>query len=465
MSEYPLPDDRFSAETYITALENVIERYTALGDPVVYKDAALDGMAATTASSCLAFLKKLGLLETEKQGVYIPPDFIIHFVESGYDTSTQSALDVYSSLDENELYKEARFALGRGEYELNELAEQIADRKEIEEVDEVEKFLEILDMINLLRFDPDEVPEDNTELGHEQESQRTEENISAKSILDLDSVQIDYEELPRRANPEQLLDILKVLNQGGTWQNEGIADESGINGKYVSGNLKYGQLLGFIDRTEEGVILTDEGIELAFKDEFDEEAGKMFREQLATIPEYMAILQALADEGLSEADLIENEDVLRILKRDFGLRTESSDKLKRAISVLFKTLDVAGYGELKEASGSYPTRFRFGEDRNLADILSSLVEMDHIELKVEETEAELDDVVEEAGTSEEESASDSIQEGTTSAMDVEKEHASSSGKLDRTSTGIVELNIQVDIEKMDSAELEAKLKLIKEYLL
>lgn len=482
MTDHPLPLTRFTAEKHREALENLVERYSAVQEPVHYKEAALDDMNEATCSSCLRFFKDIGLIEAEKQGVYVPKDETIEYVSSKFDSESNTHSKLYNHLNNIDIIEEARFFLSRDEYEFNDLAEEIAQQEEgleDENIDKIIRFLDIVDGINLLKSS-NSPPVSNSKSETKEENDNTEtkkqtsDTNSRPDLKDSFSVQ----ELAKRAQPDQILEICEILKQGGTWSLEDIEDETEFNSNYVTGNLKLGEQLGFLNESESGVSLTDKGFELAFEGELNERSCRMFQEGLKKVDSYVALLEASLKKPPEDTSVIENTDLIRVMRTELGVRDQKESILKRKITVFFKTLEVAGFGEYKQASGTYPTRFKVGDTYSVTSIVDTLTE--DTNNKGRKTDNSTDDK-QTNGESDNNSSKDGGAKGEERKGEVAVElqepqeqqadpqmiadGSTSEREVTTMANQNVEVNIEIELADLDSAELEAKLELIEQYLM
>lgn len=488
MTEFALPLSRFTAETHLTALNNLIERYDAMDEPVYYKEAALGDMDETTCSSCLRFFSDIGLLNKEDRGVYTPRETLVEYSETDFSPESEAFSKIREELeDENEVFQEAVFFLGRESIDNDELAVRIVEQEEDldeDETDQVQRFLEISERLNLLR-----VPESAS-----QETEKTsEESISEESVGDSESksqmetaavsvpdADIELSDLPSRGDPDSLIDLCGVLKDGGTWSKDELSDDGRIdyNNNKLNGNLNLGRRLGFIEENDEGeYLLSDKGYELVFEGDTTEASRRLFRDGVRSFPEYLSILDKLESEraGTGSSGDVENTEIIQLLRTKFSLREPTEDPLKRATTVFFKTLEAAGFGEYKAAGGGYPTRFGVGENYNLTEILDELTPDVEAEAEQAQQTAESQEAQDASRSQKSEVARDET--GTSSSggpgkddsdTDSTTESSSTSDSVSASSSNesreiVAEVNVELDVAEMDTAELEAKLDLLAEY--
>lgn len=301
---------------------------------------------------------------------------------------------------------------------------------------------------------------------------------------DLETVTIESDDIPLRGSPDEFLILIDELKGTGTRQigelNEEIDDFGSTN---MSANVKYGENLGFIERTPDGIILTEEGVELAYAHENGDDLSNLFKVGLQQEDSYLALL--LEFEGDSDyQSLIKNSDLLQVMYQNHDLREEKDTVLKRAASILFETLELAGYGEMKEAGGDYPRRFSFSDSWNTDSAISELVidESKGEDFSVdnaasdsqdgESEEPETRDISPDQQSEQESDGEDAIDEG--AASEEGPEVPSGNGergraeKLEKEDSGeqevVIDINLHIDVNEMDSAELGKKIEHINKLI-
>lgn len=483
MTTEALPLKRYSADLHVEALNNLVERYKRMEEPVHYREAALDSMNETTCSSCLRFFKDVSILETEKQGVYIPTEEVLQYANTDFDPESEAYEGLRSQLEDNEIFKEASFFLQRESYENEELAEAIIGQEEDlsgEEKPRVITFIEIMEQLNLLRGSDgtseegelDESSDSNEEADVEEKVDTQEQNIVSGSA----SEEVEFEELPVRGDVESLFGLIELLKQGGSWDRSDIEEELDIGQTKLRGTIDLGMMLGMIKESDEGYVLSDDGYNLAFEGELNEASRSLFKKGIQSDTPYVAILDAILTRKGGEIDeTIENTDVLQILRTEFSLREPKENRIKRATTVMFKCLEGAGYGEYKPASGEYPTRFKISESYSLPSVVDELLP-DIDDTTDQEPEPESHEEDDEAGDVEEaevfidkdEPVQSSAKSESSVSVDSEESNESDefSETLDRsTGNTTINIDIEVDLGEVDSAELESKLDVLQQYLL
>lgn len=364
MSETALPKDRFGADTYLTALENLIDRYTEEEEPIHYKKAAIN-INETTCSSCLRFFSDIDLIKAEKAGVYIPTKELINFHKKVGSTKELAKSDLDALLSNYGIYHEAKFLAEREAYELEELATEIAGQLGVdkEDISKVERAIEIFEKFDLLAIN-EEGKVSVVTLGEEQKkaNKRTNEKFVEQKELSTDSSPefptTATEIPPTRGDQEKLLAVIEVLSEGGKRPTDEITEEVDLSKRSVTSALRYGRALNFIKDTDDGHGLTENGFELAFATE-DKEKETLFREAISNYRDYQAILYRLiqaAEKTNDDLYQLDQPTVLKQLRTTHGFTDTNEKTLKSAVNTLLKTLAIAGIGEYVAGRGRNTTR-------------------------------------------------------------------------------------------------------------
>lgn len=308
---------------------------------------------------------------------------------------------------------------------------------------------------------------------------------SAKGFTrgELASVTIETDDIPIRGSPEEFLILIDELKGSGTRKigdiNEAIDDFGRTN---LSGNVKYGENLGFIERTTDGIILTEKGVELAYAQDNEDNLSNYFKDGLRQEESYLALLMEFEEDSDYQSQ-IKNSDVLQVMYTNHSLREEKDSVLKRATSIIFETLELAGFGEVKEASGGLPTRFNLSDSWETDSALAELVAVEpDDEEKVTETKSdsqngENDGKEDESNSShqhdkddddEDEVAIEEIGELSDGSGGVSGNGDSSQDAHMKSGNGnqdvVINIELHLDVNEMDSAELGKKVKHINELL-
>lgn len=297
---------------------------------------------------------------------------------------------------------------------------------------------------------------------------------------------IDIDDLPVRGDPEQFLIAASYLKEGGSRKVGDLDDEIDEYGRTnLSGNLKIGEILNFIDRTSEGVALTDSGYELAFAAEEGEFYSNLFREGIQSANPYLKLLKGVAADYEEDFDsIVKNSDILQVMRTQFGLREVDESKLKRAISTLFEVLEEAGYGERKQASGDYPIRFSFSGEWTLMSMIEDLTQDSNTQNQTGSTSSEEQTEEEKPLQKDSDGSAEEIQDGLSDEENKEENHpAEKAGlKIDggreyspenkvegskSTSENYnvdISVSIDLDVNNMDTAEFEQKMEHLSKLL-
>ncbi|WP_152043497.1 ATP-dependent nuclease [Salinigranum salinum] len=362
MSDIPLPLDRFSSDTYLTALEDLVNRYTQEEEPIHYKKAAIN-VSESTCSSCLKYFSDIGLIEAEKAGVYTPSKPVIGYFRKVGDSKDQAKAEIREILDEYELFSDVLFLIDSGEFGLEELSNKVSGQLGIdkENTSSVAKAIEIFAQFGFVEIedsgdDPvvqSSIPSDSnsfdlqasttSETGEIDPDDSQSARQSLDSTFDTDDIpDIDFP--PTRGGPEGLLELVDVLSEGGTHSNDSLTESLDVSPRSLRGTTQYGRALGFVEEREDGYALTDEGFELSFASkESDQE--ELFRNSIRQYPTYRYILQSSLSELGDEADSIDSPTIRKELRTTFGFREKKDDTLRDGITTLLQTLDAAGFGE------------------------------------------------------------------------------------------------------------------------
>lgn len=186
MSELMLPVNGISARLHHRALRNLVDRYESDGEPVHYERAAID-VNAPDCSSALKFFGEIELLNIEKQGVYIPPTYLINYFNKVGATKKEARKELTQQLNDYEVYSEIVFQAKRDEHTIEELAKSVAGQvgADQDEVDQIENLVEILDHLDLVEIDDEteavSVLVDDESEAEEESEQESEEGVNKKS--------------------------------------------------------------------------------------------------------------------------------------------------------------------------------------------------------------------------------------------------------------------------------------------
>lgn len=406
MSEVTLPLDRFSAGTYITSLEGLVDRYEHEGEPIHYKKAATN-VADTTCSSCLRYFNDLGLINAEKQGVYVPSTPTIDYFTKIREAREKAVQQIVSTLHDDDVFDEVIFHLDDGEIELNELAEKTVGGLGLnkEKVSQVERAIEIFAELEALSIDEDECVTIRTEGDASREPVETEdsepETSARKSEKQArDPSDIDPEEIelsPTSGDPESLYQVCTQLKAGGRWTASEIAEETEFAERTVRGHVRYGEELGFINRDEGGYTPTERGYELGFEPELNETTEELFLQGVLEADLYLVLLSRcleLAEE--EEGSVIKSSHCERELRTHLGFTDESESTLKKTINTFLQTIEATGHGEYLVGRRGSETRLELSQT-GLED-LKQAIRVKFIEPSTNQPESETKANSEEEGS-------------------------------------------------------------------
>ncbi|SEL88159.1 AAA family ATPase [Haloferax larsenii] len=389
MSDVPLPLDRFSSETYLTALEDLVNRYVQDEEPVHYKKAAIN-LNETTTSSCLRYFSDINLIEAEKAGVYTPSNPVIDYFRKVGDSKKRAKKEIGGILKEYDLFSEVVFLVETGDFDLDALSTKTAGQLNFDKnnVSSVSKAIEIFSKLGFIELGGTEGDSillssnshENSGIGSKQnpspepnESESDESESVQQSLSgSLDAQQdTDVDFPPTRGGPDALLELVQELSEGGTHSNEDITESLNVSKRKVQGTTQYARALGFVEEREDGYVLTDAGYELAFTSE-EPDIETLFQESVRQYPSYRHIIQATLAVLNDEAESIDSPTIRKELRTTFGFRENKDATLRDAINTLLKTLESAGLGEYIIGRGGASTRLEVSSEelQSLCNLVS-----------------------------------------------------------------------------------------------
>lgn len=183
---------------------------------------------------------------------------------------------------------------------------------------------------------------------------------------------MDEDDLPTRATPEGLHKICREIKSESLSLEE-VSERLPQDTDYIQENADYGALLGFIDKSDDTISLTDRGIGLAYQDGISEESWPVFEAGVRESDVYRELTERVAEEA-GNTDDISQTTVLRVLRLDFGLETDETE-LKTAVNTYLLTLEATGIGQFKLARSGHSTQLELVEGVELQDILDSEAEI------------------------------------------------------------------------------------------
>jgi hypothetical protein len=203
MDEIPLAS-RYSADNYPIALENLVRRYKSENEPVHYSKAQTDELSKDQAQSALKFFGDIELIEVPKQGEYVPPEHIITWIDSIEGPAKREAQQKsLESLQEYEIYKEARFSLSDGNKATDQLVREIGGRigASKDDLSDIENTIEVLGHLGFLDIDeegevslPDEREVDMDEEDSERDITKAVTEVNDSSEQESEPVEIDRDD-------------------------------------------------------------------------------------------------------------------------------------------------------------------------------------------------------------------------------------------------------------------------------
>lgn len=194
---------------------------------------------------------------------------------------------------------------------------------------------------------------------------------------------------PKKASPENLLELCEVLREGVKTREE-LTEVVDHSEGLVRENLQLGVALGFVIETEEGFKTTSLGVEASYSQDNPEELARQFQEGLSKYQVYKTVLRELSNEGHSvDGPPITKSDVLRIFRTSVGL--EGSDStLGGRTTTFIQTLEKAGLGEYVLGRRGKETRLEVSEEFD--EIVEQILEVpDESEEEAEESELAVSD--------------------------------------------------------------------------
>lgn len=385
MSEIPLPLDRFSSDAYLTALDDLTERYVEEKEPIHYKKAAIN-QSETTCSSCLKFFSDVGLIEAEKAGVYVPSQSVVDYFRKVGESKLAAQRGIKETLDEYEVFSEVMFLVGSGDFTKEELSKKVAGQLDIdkENVSSISTAIDIFDLLGFVDISNEGLVKESsinqegadTEEGGGIESKSDDPESPQQELTDDFSTEEmpEIEFPPSRGSPEDLITMIEVLSGGGTYSTDEITEAVDFSKRKVQGLTQYGKALEFV-KEDEGYQLTDTGFELSFCSE-DTEREEWFQDAIREYSSYRHILQACFEELDKDVAILDSPTIEKELRTTFGFTGNSKDTVRKAINTLLQTVEAGGYGEYKLGRGSYSTRIEASEEE--LQSLRSLVARDQL---------------------------------------------------------------------------------------
>lgn len=177
--------------------------------------------------------------------------------------------------------------------------------------------------------------------------------------------------LPTRATPEGLHKICREI-KGEEVSLDELDSRLPQHREYIEDNIKYGEILGFIERSET-ILLTERGIGLAYQDGISDESWPVFEAGVRESSTYAELTECVAD-AAGDTTVISQTTVLRILRLEFEMETDEAD-LKTAVNTYLMTLEATGIGQFKLARSGHATQLELVEGVELMDVLDSETEI------------------------------------------------------------------------------------------
>lgn len=184
-----------------------------------------------------------------------------------------------------------------------------------------------------------------------------------------------FDNPPKDASYEKLLDVCEVLREGELVRDD-LYETVDQSKTLVSDNIRYGEGLGFLEESEEGVSATSRGIEASYNKDDPGELAEQFQAGLRDYQLYNVVLEDLVDEGGAQKEEITKSDVLQVFRTSVGL--EGSEKtLGAAATTFLNTLEAAGLGDYVIGRGGKETRLELDEE--FESLIEQIIEDDPVE--------------------------------------------------------------------------------------
>lgn len=161
---------------------------------------------------------------------------------------------------------------------------------------------------------------------------------------------------PYDTGPSNLEDVCEVLREGAQDEDD-LLDAVEMGETTLDNTLDYGEVLGFIETSEEGIRATKRGQKFGYGNLPDAEEQSLFLSGLKEAKHYPEFA-SVADDQLREVNdssAVTKDALTRELRVNYEF--DVSDRVLEAVATTFlKTLDAAGMGDHKLGRGGYPTR-------------------------------------------------------------------------------------------------------------
>ena len=127
--------------------------------------------------------------------------------------------------------------------------------------------------------------------------------------------------------------------------------------------IRYGLELGFLEKEEDQIVATKEGMELSYSSV--EDAESLFQTAVADYQTYSAWLETIyedVDQRLKDEGYIPRSEFEKELRTSLGIQ-KGDYTIKSASTLFLRTLDVAGVGEFVSGrGGGLPARIEVSDD-------------------------------------------------------------------------------------------------------
>lgn len=501
MEDVVLPPTSRSVTEFEIALKGVVVRYKRNNEPVKYDQ--VRGISSTNASSCLKFFGNLDILEIEKAGTYTPTSAAEELFSDDQETRKSGLRGIRQIMDSSDLFDEIVFIAQNYDFTVEKIVNELVDdiRSDDENEDEdiadgIELFIKIFEQIGLFEIGEDArvqvvaIDETvNTESDDSTAKERASNGSGTKQV-GLDSVDhsrsnsanpslsaadhdVEVTAPPARTDPEKLHRICSSIKDAGevTIAELESDEELDLSEQYIQQSLEYGELLGFInERSDDGVYeLTESGYDLGYRPDISE-ASELFCVGLLKSPEFRSVISELVDDNsVQNNGYVPMETALRIYRAKFGLTDAGEDRLERGVRTLFKSLEVAGYGEYKRGGSERPTRIELNSIETLRrDIQPDRSTPDsdaEMEPSADMSKAERKTIGDQESTPAQNEDSTTVSDDSESKSgDVMRTDLDSQHLTETPREAVVNVNIKLNLSEIDTEELEQKLSAIDAFL-
>lgn len=170
--------------------------------------------------------------------------------------------------------------------------------------------------------------------------------------------------LPVRGDPDRMAMICEDVGTSATAQ-EDLVESYSHSETTIKNEIRSAIRLGFMEETEDGVVATDAGLDLASTYEGEERRQECFRKAVSRHSGYVLLVNKLFREP--NLDVVERRDVEKHIR--ISLNDLSDDNRKRAATLFLDVIEASGIGDLKQAYKEKPARLRITNHDGLNQLL------------------------------------------------------------------------------------------------